>query len=321
MMDDNLVGYALNALDPDTQREVEAYLGTNPDARRRLELLRRSLEPLAADRVECEPPAALVVQTLSRVAEYCCRDLPRAPVAPHVRAPVASRPLWRRVDVLVAATLLLTALGVGIPYLSHIHAQRGIAECQDNLRVFYNALKTYGDQHDNKLPNVAALEPPRNVAGLVAPILMAAGTLPADANVGCPGNSKPKTCPLTLHDLQTLDAEAFNKHAQDLICCYAYSLGYRDQAGGYHGPAFEPEQPNHLLPIMADRPPRDPAAGNSANHGGDGQNVLFLDGHVRFCPTRTVGLNGDDIYLNRDGRQAAGLDCTDTVLGSSASSP
>ena len=68
-------------------------------------------------------------------------------------------------------------------------------------------------------------------------------------------------------------------------------------------------------------PPANPAVGNSANHGGTGQNVLFLDGSVRFCPTRTVGLSGDDIYLNRVGRQAAGLDAADTVLGSSASSP
>jgi prepilin-type processing-associated H-X9-DG protein len=320
MMDDNLVGYALNALDPETHREVEAYLQSNPEARRRLEVLRNAVDPLALDAGDVEPPPALSIRTLGRVAEYCCRDLPRAPADRVVRAPAAGRPLWRRADVLVAATLLLTAMGVAIPWLSHAHAQRCVTECQNNLRVFYEALKTYGDQHDNKLPNVAALQPPRNVAGLVAPILMDAGTLAPDANVGCPGNSKPRTCPLTLERLQALDPEGFKKQAQDLICCYAYSLGYRDESG-YHGPAFKLEDGNHLVPIMADRPPRDPSTGNSANHGGDGQNVLFLDGHVRFCPTRTVGMNGDDIYLNRDGFQAAGLDWTDTVLGSSASSP
>jgi hypothetical protein len=42
---------------------------------------------------------------------------------------------------------------------------------------------------------------------------------------------------------------------------------------------------------------------------------------VDFSPTRTVGVNDDDIYLNRAGHQAAGLDAQDTVLGPSASSP
>jgi len=318
-MKDNLVGYLLNALDADTHRDVETYLAANSDARQELEALRRTLEPLSADRAEVEPPAGLVVRTLGRVAEYCCRDLPRAPAERGTHAPVPSRPLWRRADVLVAATVLLAMTGVGISWLSHARARSLIAECQNNLHVFYTALKTYGVHHENKLPNVAAMERPRNVAGMVVPILMDAGTLSADANVGCPGKSQRRTCPMTLEDLKMLDAETFKQRAQDLICCYAYSLGHQDKSG-YHGPSFDVEQPARW-PIMADAPPRDPSQGNSANHGGEGQNVLFLDGHVGFFPTRAVGIDGDDIYLNRDGRQAAGLAPTDTVLGSSASSP
>jgi prepilin-type processing-associated H-X9-DG protein len=192
--------------------------------------------------------------------------------------------------------------------------------CQENLRKFYFALRAYADQNTNQLPDVAALEPPRNVAGMVAPILIDAGTLPRDANVGCPANSAPRTCPLTLKPLNALDAETFKRRAEELICCYAYSLGYDDPTG-HHGPRLGPGELNRLLPIMADRPPRNPAQGNSPNHGGAGQNVLFLDGHVGYFGTRTVGLHGDDIYLNRAGRQAAGLDPEDTVLGSSASTP
>ena len=59
--------------------------------------------------------------------------------------------------------------------------------------------------------------------------------------------------------------------------------------------------------------------GNSLNHGGRGQNVLFHDGHVEFCVSRLVG--GDDIYLNRDMKVAAGVGCSDAVLGSSAPRP
>src|SRR5262249_14500331 len=154
-MDDNLVGYLLNALEPDAHRDVEAYLQSSPGARRRLELMRQALEPLAADRAEVEPPPGLVMRTLGRVAEYCSSDLPRAPAETPPRAPAPVRPFWKRADVLVAATLLLTVLGAGISLLSKAHAQRYVAECQNNLKVFYTALKAYADHHGNKLPNVA----------------------------------------------------------------------------------------------------------------------------------------------------------------------
>ncbi len=35
---------------------------------------------------------------------------------------------------------------------------------------------------------------------------------------------------------------------------------------------------------------------NSPNHGGDGQNVLFADGHVEFVRTPVVGIDHDNIY-------------------------
>src|SRR5581483_8285319 len=78
-MDENLVGYALNALDPDGQREVEAYLLTHPAARQRLEAVRQALQPLATDRDAIEPPDGLRIRTLARVAEYRRQELPAAP--------------------------------------------------------------------------------------------------------------------------------------------------------------------------------------------------------------------------------------------------
>ena len=71
---------------------------------------------------------------------------------------------------------------------------------------------------------------------------------------------------------------------------------------------------------MADRPPfdqRNPVGldRNSANHGGSGQNVLYLDGHVNYATSRLVGPSGDDIYLNRRREINAGLGRGDSVLG------
>ena len=79
-----------------------------------------------------------------------------------------------------------------------------------------------------------------------------------------------------------------------------------------------------LLPILADAPANNERCqprGNSGNHGGRGQNVLYVSGAVRYCTTRTVGMDRDDIYLNLDQRVNAGLNSRDTVLGAGATQP
>jgi hypothetical protein len=75
------------------------------------------------------------------------------------------------------------------------------------------------------------------------------------------------------------------------------------------------------LPILADRPPQGGGPGNSPNHGGCGQNILLVNGQVRYITTRAAGIDGDDIYTNRRNQVGAGLDRWDTVLGSSADRP
>jgi anti-sigma factor RsiW len=92
-MEQDLVGYLLDALDPDTQRQVEKYLNAEPAARQQLEVLRRALDPLACDREHPEPAPGLAFRTLARVAEYRCRPLPQAPTPPTERGGGGSR--WK----------------------------------------------------------------------------------------------------------------------------------------------------------------------------------------------------------------------------------
>src|SRR5262249_19132549 len=114
-LDENLIGYLLKALDDDTTAVVEAQLQSDAETRWRLEQLRSALEPLAADKRDGPLPSGLTVRTLARVAEHCCLHLSKAPAA--ICRPAPPRSWWRRADVVVAASLLLLAAGLGLPAL------------------------------------------------------------------------------------------------------------------------------------------------------------------------------------------------------------
>lgn len=314
-MDENLVGYLLDCLDDTGKRQVEAYLQASPEARQKLARLKQALAPLAADRDEISPPPGLAARTLARIAEQAGSDLPRAPREPTTAVP-ALRPWWRRADVLVTAALLLLAAGALTPLIYRWHERQAMAACQNNLRQFYVALTSYHDQQD-AYPDLTR-EAPRDVAGIIVPMLADAGVLPPTFSVRCPAVGPHVSCSVSLASLRTLPEDEFQIQAPNLAMCYAFTLGYRDGTGVYHAPW---QMPASSCPILADRPPAGGTPGNSMNHGGAGQNVLFLDGHTRFVSQRSVGDPNDDIFLNRDNCVAAGKDQQDVVLGSSAARP
>jgi prepilin-type processing-associated H-X9-DG protein len=53
------------------------------------------------------------------------------------------------------------------------------------------------------------------------------------------------------------------------------------------------------MSVNVNSPPRIMRQGNSRNHGRDGQNVLFGDGHVEFVTTAFCGVKRDNIYTRR----------------------
>jgi prepilin-type processing-associated H-X9-DG protein len=312
-MDEHLVGYLLDALDPDTQRQIEAELRDDPGARDRLEELRELLSPLAADRDAFEPPRDLVARTVGRVAEYACRGASDRVTTPDpVPVTVVSPPLaellcdlsaksdraasrppsWRRPDLVVAASLAVLLGGVLLASVPYIRAQQQVRVCSNTMRQLHQALVAYADQNAGQLPQVQEKEPD-NRADCYGPILREAGLLPADVRAACPA-ARPGPSPVS----------------------FAYTLGYRGDEGQLLGLRLDEDAPGpDHLPVLADRPSLDgPARGNTPDHF-RGQNVLFVGGHVRFCTDPRAGFGGDDIYVNRNGQVAAGIGRLDTVLG------
>jgi hypothetical protein len=291
-MDDNLVGYLLNALPPDERRAVETRLRDDADARRKLDVMRAALAPLEADRPVPTPPVGLVERTLACIAAATGSAVPprkRAAVVP-AGEPLYVPSRWRRADAIVASLILVVLGGLGTSAVSHVQRQYGVRTCQNNLRQYHQALVGYALAHDGRFP-VVSDEPPRNVAAVFVPVLQESGQLPAMV----------PECPAVIPAAANVPA-------------YAYTLGYRDADGRLHGLRVDPMQGDlELLPILADRPA--PVA-----HG-SGHNVLFVGGQVRFCTNPNVGVGGDHIFLNQASRVAAGLHRLDTVLAPGDTSP
>ena len=325
-MDENLVGYLLDALDSEERRVVESRLRADAAARARLQRLRGLMQPLASDLDAAEPPAGLWVRTLGLIAEHSCRSLPPVPSAPAPRPTVPIRSWWRRADVLVAACLLVCATLLIPPGLVYLRYQNNKVACQENLRELYTAIDGYSRDHGGYIPKVAlAVAPPRDVAGVYVVMLRENGQLQGKTHVECPLQGQVCLSPASREEVENMAPEEFQHFAAQMAeGCYAYSLGYRD-AWGTHSLRREPLQTdNPYLAILADRPPPNVGAGdkgNSPNHAGRGQNVLFLDGHCRFCTTRTVGYNEDDIYVNYENKVATGKCRQDTVLGAGNARP
>jgi hypothetical protein len=314
-MDENLVGYLLKALDPETHRAVEDHLRNDPEAPGRLALLERALAPLAADAEIPGPPPGLALATLARIAEHECRPLPPAPPAPRREVGGSTFRWARRADVLAAAALLFVVAGLALTALTRSWSAQDRSVCMNNLRTIWGALERYGEvRGDGAFPQVVDDRGPRGVAAAYVPLLQESGVLEGPMPA-CP-------CQTGQAPVESLEAafargpEVFSEAARTLSGGYAYSLGYREG-----GVLFGLRQDSgDRLPILADAPPVD-GSGNSPNHGGAGQLVLRIGGHAGWCTVRTAGEAGDDIFVNQLNELSAGVRRTDTVLGPGDASP
>lgn len=330
--DADLLAYLLRGLDDDESAKVEEALEADGATRQRLVAFRRFLSPLADDAEPPAPPADLYMRTLRSLAAMRSR---RAPVRMAGEAPRLTpawsasesspqRSRWRRADVFIAAAVLFV-IGLLLPYgLLYLRREQAITACADNLRRMHMAFRDYEAKHEGFAPPVPMSEP-FNVAGIYAVKLKTDGSWHQGASVNCPANVPPEqvALPPCEDDLRNKLASGDDAWVRTVGGCYAYSLGYWTRRGS----EYAVEQVNQGLhaqstvPLLADRPARAKEAGytpigNSPNHSYRGQNVLFLDGSVRFLRTRGLPAD-DDIFLNRNKELAPGIDPTDAVLAPS----
>ncbi len=307
-VEENLLGHLLKANDPSTQAEVEHRLATDANVRRQLEQLRPILAPLQADNEEFEPPADLVVRTIAAVAEYAVRSepfnnrprsvesicvLPKSIPAVVLPSESLATPIQHR-NWIASIVLALAGLALLFPAVIHIRHHQKLLACQDNLRQFHQGLVGYSATNNNQFPQVKDDEQVLAVGhimlqqGYVGPAVM--------------------NCPVSATAAQA---------APVVLASYAYTLGYRD-GQELRGLALDGE--SDVLPILADAPQRHEKEALPINHR-YGQNVLYIGGNVRFCPSPNVGVGNDNIFCNSNGQVGAGLNRWDSVLGRAEERP
>lgn len=303
----DLLDHALGLLEPPRRAAIEQEIADDPALAERADRLDRALQQLLDDgRATIEPPEDLADRTIQRVVERRARRT----LLDYVPAAVPFR--WA--DVAVAALIFLAALATLVPAIHRSKARLDEAACAFNLQKLGVALSRYATAHQT-YPSV----PDHYPAGTYALMLHDAGLLPEPSEARCPGDAHLGENPRgdlprfeAFADLIARDPQA----AHHLLCgAYAYNAGYRDARSGTLVPGACTT--SGTVPLLADAPPHDCHGrifdGNSPNHGGGGQNILFGDGHVAYLRHRHHGRD-EDIFLNGDHQAAPGHATQDFVL-------
>jgi len=181
--------------------------------------------------------------------------------------------------------LVLVGAGAGLlgcwifPNYGWIEQDRR-ARCMSNLREIGLALLLYSNDNGEGFPNDSSSMgySTASVYGSL-PKTDGASVLGMLYDVYCP-DPEVFACPTTPPSV------AWSGQGDNSMNSYGY-----DQRHTSTHPAD--------VALVSDEPPRSGGI-NSPNHYGDGQNVLFIDGHVEWCTTTLVGhfdgSNRDDIF-------------------------
>ena len=315
----DLLGYLLDALEPEERQEIEARLSRDPALQDQLALLRRGLD-LLDDEPHCEPPAGLAARTCRLIAsqgevtihrETIAGGRPTSgpPRAPHESLSPPPR-RWRFIDLAVALAICVAGMALFIPLIQASRVQARVTACADKLHDLGVALTSYSVQHNGLFPQVAESG---NLAagGIYAPLLLDSGFIVNPQTVVCPGSQladDPKFRVPTLDELETAKGKELAELQRRMGGTYGYALGYREN--GVYKPTRNLYRKSFAL--AADIPADDLSA--SPNHGRTGQNVLLEDGHVVFLRSSRVDGSDDDIFRNDAGLVAAGCHVNDSVV-------
>lgn len=316
----DLLDHAFGLLDEDDPRQqaIARALAGDPDLAASYDRLDRNTRRLLDDGLEIEPPGDLARRTIALVAAQ--REVGKQRPRPRILPMFPSAVPFRWADVVVAAGIFIAGLLTLLPATHRMRMSQGQVACLANLHQLGTALNRYAESHEGyPYPDPKS---ENSFCGCFAAILHDEGLLTTPSALHCP-NTHDHTAvhPAALPHMDELDrqkTEAPSAMKKALRADYAYHRGV--QTEGQEPRAVVPSRlVGAILPLLADQPPHDEQGrilrGNSPNHGGWGQNVLFVDGHAAWRRNRWVRKNDTDLFLNERKLPAPGVHDYDSSLG------
>ena len=236
------------------------------------------------------------------------------------------------IELLVIFLILAVVAAIVIPLVTRQRDRSSRAMCMSRLRLIGQAILLYSNDNRGECPRTRTSAGPVRVptwgTGAAATQPFTDPNAPADNDVSAAIflllrtqniTADVFTCPATNAEadkfagLTVMQRSNFTDINRNLS--YSYHNLYRSETeeerlrrirlSGAGGADFA---------VAADiNPGKDP--GNSANHDGRGQNVLYDDGHVEWRKDPLAGVNGDNIYTTTDGKiTASPVDRYDSIL-------
>ena len=313
-LQEQLLGHLLGALEDSEEEQVAARLKSDAGLRRELGRVRGRLEVLESGRYDFLPPPGLAERTCRVVASQAesSAAAQRRPMSPAAAAP-SSAGRFRWLDVAVATAVFAAASLLIVPAIQSSRFNAQLVACQGNLRQVGVGMLGYSQLHGGYFPCDSRRDGPE-AAGICAPILVRDGFVTDSRWFACPGSpsaGEEGSRSSTFYGSQTTPQDKLDDLLRWMGRSYAYHLGHL-RGGVCHGTK---NLGRTYFALGSDTPGSDASNGRqSLNHGGFGQNVLLECGAVRFVTSSRPDPQADDIFANRWGLVAPGVDVDDSVI-------
>ncbi len=140
-----LIGYLLDALDPEQRQQVAQRICQDPLWQRQAQYWRRVLHELEPARFVPEPPPQLVQRTMQTVRQ----GTPAATALSAQDELFGRSARWSVLDVVLTAVVISLAALLLLPAMGYQRFRAQVLHCSDNLRYLGQALSHYHHTHNH----------------------------------------------------------------------------------------------------------------------------------------------------------------------------
>jgi hypothetical protein len=289
-----LIDRAVGQHDPGAAEPFEKRLDEEADLQKLDRDIQHTLAALKA-LPEFEPPASLTAETMQRIARHRRTEalIAQAELAPRPASPTFT---WREGAAVAAAVLLMASIFV--PSMQRARDNALARQCLGQTGQLGSAMTAYANENDGYFP-----------AAQGSAWWLNSGQGPAVSNSSAmfklvkDGMADPGLfqCPAGSGGSFVVTS-GMTDFPSPRFVGYDYQHSVGGSAIRRSDPAYAGYETE--MAILADSNPlfvggrsctEPPRA--SHNHDGQGQSVLYLDGHAQWSTTAAAGVAGDNIYL------------------------